>query len=230
VRNKWYFEVWNEPTWCIWVLTSTWSCTIIRQPGSNRRIRSSGWGAGRRGHQHDYRGREFQILLDHCRSGTNAATGKTGTAIDFLTYHWYANNSVPIGISGAVLEANNLAAMHRAVLDTLRKNYSWFKGPVFIDEVGPTSRTPLCRDLQSTASWLAKTIHLLNENGPAYLRRPCWRTGHSRICMRSSRINWTRSVSRRATTACFCGKGFVSQFLGHPETPVPGVSHAPPSG
>ncbi|MCX7725459.1 MAG: T9SS type A sorting domain-containing protein [Chitinispirillaceae bacterium] len=169
VRNNWYFEVWNEPTWWYvgfdkYIELYDYTATALKKADSLIKV----GGPAAEGTNTITGGREFQILLDHCYSGTNAATGKKGTPIDFLTYHWYANNSVPIGITGAVLNANNLAKMHKAVLDTIRQKYPWFKGPIFIDEVGPTSSTPVCRDLSSTATWIVKTVHLLNENGPDY--------------------------------------------------------------
>ncbi len=169
VRNHWYFEVWNEPEW--WYMgieyyNELYDHTAAGLKRSDSLIKVGGPACG--GNNTITGGRQFQLLLDHCRSGKNAATGKTGTPVDFLTYHWYGNNSVPIGIQGAVLNADNLARMHKAVLDTLRMKYPWFEGPVFIDEVGPTSRTVACRDQASTASWLAKTVHSLNENGPDY--------------------------------------------------------------
>ena len=169
VRNNWYFEVWNEPTWWYmgfekYIDLYDYTATGLKQGDSLVRV----GGPAAEGTNTITGGREFQLLLDHCRRGINAATGKTGTAIDFLTYHWYSNNSVPIGITGALLNANNLVTMHKAVTDTLRRNYSWFKGPVFIDEYGPSSSTPVCRDHQSSATWIVKTIHLLNESGPQY--------------------------------------------------------------
>jgi xylan 1,4-beta-xylosidase len=169
VRNNWFFEVWNEPTW--WYMGfekyfDLYDYTVTGLKNGDSLVRVGGPAA--EGTNTITGGREFQLLLDHCRSGTNAATDKTGTAIDFLTYHWYSNNSVPIGITGALLNANNLVTMHKAVTDTLRKNYSWFNGPVFIDEYGPSSSTPVCRDHQASATWIIKTVHLLNEGGPQY--------------------------------------------------------------
>jgi xylan 1,4-beta-xylosidase len=169
VRNNWYFEVWNEPEWWYMGLeyyNDLYDYTVTGLKQGDSLVRVGGPACG--GNNVITGGRQFQDLLNHCHTEKNAATGKIGTPVDFLTYHWYGNNSVPIGIQGAVLNADNLAKMHRAVLDTLRKNYSWFKGQVLIDEVGPTSRTVVCRDQSSTASWLAKTVHLLNDNGPDY--------------------------------------------------------------
>ncbi|HEX2957171.1 MAG TPA: hypothetical protein VHO70_10070 [Chitinispirillaceae bacterium] len=169
VRDNWYFEVWNEPEW--WYMgieyyNELYDYTVTGLKMSDSLIKVGGPACG--GNKAITGDRQFQLLLDHCHSGKNAATGKTGAPIDFLTYHWYANNTVPIGITGAVLDAKNLSTMHKAVLDTLRLKYPWFIGQVFIDEVGPTSRTIKCRDQVSSASWLTKTVHLLNENGPDY--------------------------------------------------------------
>jgi len=58
-------------------------------------------------------------LLDHCYNGTNAATGTKGTKIDFVTYHWYADNAAT-GINGNVLNANNSAAAQKLVVNLLK--------------------------------------------------------------------------------------------------------------
>ena len=107
-------------------------------------------------------------LLDHCYNGTNAATGTKGTKIDFVTYHWYADNvNVNPAISGTVLNANNSAAAHKMVVNLL-KSYPLFTGQIFEDEMGPSYNPVVQRDMQQNASWLAKSIHLLNEGGAGY--------------------------------------------------------------
>ena len=70
-------------------------------------------------------------------------------------------------VAGAILNANNSAAIQKMVTDSM-KHYSWFTGPVFEDEMGPTYNAGVQRDMHQSASWLARTIHLLNEGGPTY--------------------------------------------------------------
>ena len=128
VRNNWYFEVWNEPEW--WYIdfehyNELYSFTVKGLKQSDPLIKVGGPACG--GNKTISGDKQLLRWLDYCHSGKNPATGKIGTSVDFITYHWYGNNSVPIGIKGAILNARNLAIMHKAVLDELRKNYSWFK-------------------------------------------------------------------------------------------------------
>jgi xylan 1,4-beta-xylosidase len=171
VRNNWYFEVWNEPNW--WYTgfpqyISLFDYTVYGLKLADSLVRVGGPACqGNYIFQNDD---EVAKLLNHCQTGYDSATGKTGTKIDFLTYHCYADNPMTIyGITGSVLNPNTNAAVQKMVVDSLKSaSYSWFTGPVFEDEAGPTVDVPAQRDMQQSASWLARTIHLLNEGGPKY--------------------------------------------------------------
>ena len=170
VRNNWYFEVWNEPDWWYagfpgpYLTLFDYTVQGLKQGDPQVRV----GGPACEGTNIFQGGADLSSLLNHCHTGTNAATGKVGTQIDFLTYHWYADNAIPsIGINGNVLNANNPATIQKMVIDSM-KHYSWFTGPVFEDETGPTFDAYVVRDMQQSASWLAKTVHLLNEGGPNY--------------------------------------------------------------
>jgi xylan 1,4-beta-xylosidase len=170
VRNNWYFEVWNEPDW--WYAgfpqpyLSLFDYTVYGLKLADSLVRVGGPAC--EGTNIFQGGANFTNLLNHCHTGYDSATGKTGTKIDFLTYHWYADNATG-NIAGAVLNANNSAAVQKMVEDSMRAaKYNWFTGPVFEDEMGPTYNPAVCRDMQQSASWLAKTVHLLNEGGPNY--------------------------------------------------------------
>lgn len=168
VRNNWYFEVWNEPDWWYagfpqpYLTLFDYTCYGLKLADSLVRV----GGPACEGTNIFQGGDDFADLLNHCHTGYDSATGKTGTKIDFLTYHWYADNSIT-GVAGAILNANNSAAIQKMVTDSM-KHYSWFTGPVFEDEMGPTYNAGVQRDMHQSASWLARTIHLLNEGGPTY--------------------------------------------------------------
>ena len=171
VRNNWYFEVWNEPDW--WYVDfspdylTLFDYTVQGLKQADPQVRVGGPAC--EGTNIFQGGANLSNLLNHCHTGTNAATGKMGTQIDFLTYHWYADNALTsIGINGNVLNANNSAAVQKMVTDSM-KHYSWFTGPVFCDEMGPSyTYQTVQRDMVQSASWLAKTVHLLNEGGTGY--------------------------------------------------------------
>jgi xylan 1,4-beta-xylosidase len=162
VRNNWYFEVWNEPDWWYYNFTPDYlplfDYTVQGLKQSDPQIRVGGPAC------EGTNTSQIGTLLDHCYNGTNAATGTKGTKIDFVTYHWYADNAVS-GITGNVLNANNSAAAQKMVVNLL-KAYPSFTGQIFCDETGPTyTTTGPQRDMQQSASWMAKTVHLLNEGG-----------------------------------------------------------------
>lgn len=165
VRNNWYFEVWNEPDW--WYAgfdpqyLTLFDYTVQGLKQGDPQVRVGGPAC------EGTNTSQIGTLLDHCYNGTNSATGTKGTKIDFITYHWYADNATT-GITGNVLNANNSAAAQKLVVNLL-KSYPSFTGAIFCDEMGPTYTTSASqRDMQQSASWLAKTVHLLNEGGASY--------------------------------------------------------------
>jgi xylan 1,4-beta-xylosidase len=171
VRNKWYFEVWNEPNW--WYSSFPDYLTLYSYTAAGLKRADSLIRVGGPSCQGNYTftlDAEISKLLNHCKTATNPVTGKVGIPLDFLTWHVYADNPITVsGITGTVNNANTAVSIHRMILDSLRsQQYSWFKGPSLNDEVGPTSRVPVQRDMQQTASWLARTIHLFNEGGSKY--------------------------------------------------------------
>jgi xylan 1,4-beta-xylosidase len=164
VRNNWYFEVWNEPDWWYhdfspdYMTLFDYTVQGLKQGDSQVRV----GGPACEGTNTS----QIGTLLDHCYNGTNAATGTKGTKIDFVTYHWYADNAAT-GINGNVLNANNSAAAQKLVVNLL-KSYPSFTGQIFEDEMGPSYDPIIQRDMQQSASWIAKTVHLLNEGGVGY--------------------------------------------------------------
>jgi xylan 1,4-beta-xylosidase len=85
--ERWYWEVWNEPNIAYWQAT----------PDEFRKLHDSAVDAVRRalptarvGGPDTAGGAGGKFLgdfLEHCLRGTNYATGKTGTPIDFLSFH-----------------------------------------------------------------------------------------------------------------------------------------------
>ena len=84
--RRWYWEVWNEPNIGYWKGTPEefhklhdYAVDAVRRALPTARVGGP-----------DTAGRDDPFLrdfLEHCLRGTNYATGKTGTPIDFLAFH-----------------------------------------------------------------------------------------------------------------------------------------------
>ena len=107
--RSWWWEIWNEPDlwWMYWHgteenhvedLCTLYDYFVDGALAADEGIRVGGPGIA---------GFEdlVRALLDHCTTGTNAATGRTGTRIDFVSWHGYAGTPEQLtkGLSIAAL-------------------------------------------------------------------------------------------------------------------------------
>ena len=85
--ERWYWEVWNEPNIAYWQGTPEefhklhdYAIDAVRRALPTARVGGpdTAGGAG---------GKWLGNFLEHCLRGTNYATGKTGTPMDFLAFH-----------------------------------------------------------------------------------------------------------------------------------------------
>jgi xylan 1,4-beta-xylosidase len=85
--ERWYWEVWNEPNIAYWQSTPEefhklhdYAIDAVRRALPTARVGGpdTAGGAG---------GKFLGGFLEHCLRSTNHATGKTGTPIDFLSFH-----------------------------------------------------------------------------------------------------------------------------------------------
>src|SRR4051794_26324332 len=132
--ERWYWEVWNEPNIGYWRGT----------PAEFRKLHDFGIDAVRRalptarvgGADSAGSGGKFtRDFLEHCLRGTNAATGKPGTPLDFVSFH---AKGAPTVVDGHVRMgiANHL----RTIDDGFRivASYPELKGkPIIIGESDP---------------------------------------------------------------------------------------------
>ena len=102
--EKWYWEVWNEPNIAYWQGTPQefhklhdYAVDAVRRALPTARVGGpdTAGGAG---------GSFLRDFLEHCLRGTNYATGKTGTPIDFIAFHAkgqprYLDGHVQMGIA-----------------------------------------------------------------------------------------------------------------------------------
>jgi xylan 1,4-beta-xylosidase len=101
--ESWYWEVWNEPNIGYWKGTPQeflklhdYAIDGVRRALPTARVGGADTaGSG---------GRFTRQFLEHCISGTNFATGKIGTPLDFISFHAkgapvYTNDHVRMGIA-----------------------------------------------------------------------------------------------------------------------------------
>ena len=84
--ERWYWEVWNEPNIAYWQGTPEefhklhdFAVDAVRRALPTARVGGPDTAGGG--------GPFLRGFLEHCLRGTNYATGKTGTPLDFLSFH-----------------------------------------------------------------------------------------------------------------------------------------------
>jgi xylan 1,4-beta-xylosidase len=102
--EKWWWEVWNEPNINYWKGTPEefnklydYAIDGVRRALPTARVGGPETAGGPGG-------RFLQNFLEHCLRGTNHATGKTGSPLDFIAFHAkgsprYTNDHIRMGIS-----------------------------------------------------------------------------------------------------------------------------------
>jgi len=88
------------------------------------------------------------VLIKYCRDNN--------IKLDFISYHRYANDT---DYGGSFANANSMRDFHRAMVQICSDN--GFTGELLDDEWGPTYSTDKHRDNEISASFIAKTIHLI---------------------------------------------------------------------
>ncbi len=133
--ETWYWEVWNEPNIGYWKGTREefrklhdYAIDAVRRALPTARVGGPDTaGDG---------GQFMQEFLEHCVRGTNHATGKVGTPIDFLSFH--AKGTTPVFVDGKV--RMGIGGQLRTI-DTAFKRFAAFpelKGkPIVIGESDP---------------------------------------------------------------------------------------------
>lgn len=99
--ESWYWEVWNEPNIGYWQGTTEeyiklydYSADAVKRALPTARIGGpEGTGPG-----WDKAALFLKTFLDHVKNGTNYATGKKGTPLDFITFHAKGNPKVVDGV------------------------------------------------------------------------------------------------------------------------------------
>jgi xylan 1,4-beta-xylosidase len=132
--ESWYWQVWNEPNIGYWrgspaefLKLHDYAIDAVRRALPNAKVGGADTaGSG---------GRFTRNFLEHCLRGTNYATGRIGTPLDFVSFH---AKGAPVFTNGHV--RMGLAAHLRTIEDGFRivSSYAELKGvPVIIGESDP---------------------------------------------------------------------------------------------
>jgi xylan 1,4-beta-xylosidase len=152
VRDHWYFEVWNEPSWM--------------------------YSLGDAGYFDLYKNTVAGLLQGDPEVLVGGPAGSSGespslirtlivgsvnnrTKLDFLTYHRYGDDDgVPIA------DVTDAVAFHERLMGIIKMpfNGTTFAGEVFNNEFGPSWMPDVSRDNEVAASYIVKMIHRLGSN------------------------------------------------------------------
>jgi xylan 1,4-beta-xylosidase len=145
VRKHWYFEIWNESSWMY----------SLGMGGYNELYDYTAQGLVRGdpevkvgGPAESGGGSAVGItnLVDYCR--------KHNCKLDFVTYHTYGQtNDTTVALSVPT------RSFHESMVGTVKSIN--FSGDVFVTEWGASYSGALARDTEISASFVAKTIHLI---------------------------------------------------------------------
>ncbi|MGO9260930.1 MAG: GH39 family glycosyl hydrolase [Bryobacteraceae bacterium] len=136
--ESWSWEVWNEPDISYWRGTPQeyqklydYSADAVKRALPAARI----GGPGSTGPNGQKAGDFLRQFLEHCARGANAATGKTGAPLDFITYHAKGSPSV--------VEGHVRMSLRREMADVAKgmeivNQFPEFRGlPIILSEADP---------------------------------------------------------------------------------------------
>jgi len=135
---SWYWEVWNEPNIPYWQGTPEeydglydYAVEAVRSVLPQARV----GGPATTGPASEKAAAYLQQFLEHCARGTNAATGKPGAPLDFISFHAKGSPKVVDGRVQMGL-ANNLRDMDKG-FEIVRSFPSFANLPIVLSESDP---------------------------------------------------------------------------------------------
>ena len=156
VRNNWFFEVWNEPSWMYAGGDSGYNelyghtAKGLAAGDSGIRIGGPAGSAG-----------ESPSLI----AGLVSYAKSNNYKLDFVSFHSYANDN-----NRPRADASSMLTFYDSISNTLSS--SKFTGIVINDEYGSSFDTVTIRDSEVSASFVAKTVHLVgtqSKAGPPFM-------------------------------------------------------------
>ncbi len=151
VRRLWYFEIWNESSWMYSLgmggYNELYDYTVQGLVRGDPDIKVGGPAESGGGSAVG-----ITNLVDYCR--------KHNRKLDFVTYHTYGQTSdttLALSVSTQIF--------HEEMVGTVKKID--FTGDVFVTEWGASYSGAPARDTEISASFVAKTVHLIGtDNAP----------------------------------------------------------------
>ena len=145
VRGHWYFEIWNESSWMYSLgmagYNELYDYTVQGLVRGDPEIKVGGPAESGGGSAVG-----ITNLVDYCR--------KHNRKLDFVTYHTYGQTS-----DTALALSVSTQIFHESMVGTVQQIN--FTGDVFVTEWGASYSGALARDTEVSASFVAKTIHLI---------------------------------------------------------------------
>lgn len=96
-------------------------------------------------------------FLEHCANGLNAATGKTGTRLDLVTFH--AKGGAALNGAHVELDLGNQLRQHRAGFQAVAAFPAFERTPIYITEADPDGCAACSTDLLPAASYRLSTAY-----------------------------------------------------------------------
>lgn len=154
--DSWLWEVWNEPDIAYWHGTpAQYDRLYDLTTAALRQALPHAWVGGPEATGISSHSEPFlRQFLDHCAHGVNAATGKTGAPLDFISYH---PKGRPAFVDGHVVMsvATQLRAVERG-MQVIASYPEWKNTPILLGESDPEG----CAACQGTQNGY--------RNGPLY--------------------------------------------------------------
>jgi xylan 1,4-beta-xylosidase len=134
VASSWLWELWNEPDNSYWHGTfaeyaKLYDYTEAALHGVMPTAQFGGPAVASAGSSY------VSQLLQHCQTGTNAVTGKTGTRLDLITFHAKGGTTV----TGGHVEMNlgHQLSLHRTGFSQVSAVAAYKQTPIYITEADP---------------------------------------------------------------------------------------------
>lgn len=156
VRNNWYFEVWNEPSWMYSLgdagYNELYGNTVKGLVAGDPLVKVGGPAGS---------GGESPGMI----SGLVNYTRTNNLKLDFVSFHCYGNDG-----AGTYANANGILTFYDSLSTTITN--SKFTGLVINDEWAGSYDAVVSRDNEVAASFIAKTVHLIgtaSKAGPPFM-------------------------------------------------------------
>ncbi len=134
VSASWLWELWNEPDFLYWKGTFAefaklydYTESALHEVIPAATLGGPAVGGAASGF--------LQQFLEHCASGSNAVTGKTGTRLDLVSFH--AKGGAAIVSDHVEMNLGNQLRLHRAGFEVVAGFPQFKRTPIYITEADP---------------------------------------------------------------------------------------------